>query len=239
MTFSELTAQSGMVFGHRGASAYAPQNTLPAFELALEQGAAGIELDVHLSADGYPVVIHDFTVDHTTNGRGLVQSMPLAQLKMLDAGGWFDPKFAGTSIPTLDEVFDAVGQKLLINVEIKADTEGIEQVVADKLVEFKMQERVIISSFNPEILRRFRTVMPEVAIGYLYMPGDAGVVFPVEALHPYHEMINEDYMALAAAQGVRVNTWTVNDPARAVELKRLGVNAIISDNPDVLLAALK
>ncbi|MBC8170911.1 MAG: glycerophosphodiester phosphodiesterase [Anaerolineae bacterium] len=239
MKFWDRMAGTGIVFGHRGASAYAPQNTLPAFELAIVQGAAGIELDVHLSADRYPVVIHDFTVDHTTNGRGLVSGMPLIQLKTLDAGGRFDPKFAEISIPTLDEVFALVGQKLLINVEIKADTDGIEQIVADKLVEFKMQDRVIISSFNTEILQRFRAVLPEVAIGYLYMPGDAGVVFPVEALHPYHEMITAEYMAQAAEQGVRVNTWTVNDPARAVELKRLGVNVIISDKPDVILAALK
>ncbi|HEX2621009.1 MAG TPA: glycerophosphodiester phosphodiesterase, partial [Phototrophicaceae bacterium] len=147
--------------------------------------------------------------------------------------------------PTLHEVFAAVGQKLLVNVEIKADTARIEHVVAESLERFGMKDRVIISSFNPEILRRFRAVMPEVAIGYLYMPGRdyepevALKDFPFEALHPYHEMITADYVTKAKQENHHINTWTVNDPERAVELKRLGVNVIITDNPDVLLAALK
>src|SRR5690242_18182539 len=125
-----------LVFGHRGASAYAPMNTLPAFELAALQGADGVELDVHFSKDKQLIVLHDFTVDHTTNGTGFARDMTLAELKTLDAGSKKDPKFAGVQIPTLDEVFAAIGQKLYINVEIKsetAETDGVEQAVADCL----------------------------------------------------------------------------------------------------------
>src|SRR5690606_28189003 len=116
-----------LVFGHRGAKAYAPMNTIPAFELAAEQGADGIELDVHRSKDGHAVIVHDFTVDETTDGNGTVTEMTLAQLKELDAGSWFGEGFHGVQIPTLDEVFEAVGERLLINVEIKSnmqDTDG-------------------------------------------------------------------------------------------------------------------
>ncbi|MBC7809703.1 MAG: glycerophosphodiester phosphodiesterase, partial [Burkholderiales bacterium] len=146
-----------LVFGHRGAKAYAPMNTLPAYELAAEQGAHGIELDVHRSKDGYAVIVHDFKVDATSDGKGLVTEMTLAQLKRLDAGAWFDPKFAGTRIPTLDEVFESVGQRLFVNVEIKSDsleTDGVEQVVADCITRHNMQSRVIVSSFNPYTLHR-------------------------------------------------------------------------------------
>lgn len=233
-----------LIFGHRGASAYAPQNTIPAFELAVTQGADGIELDVHLSADGVPVVIHDFTVDHTTNGAGAVHEMTLAQLKQLDAGVKFDPKFAGIPIPTLEEVFQAVGQ-LFINIEIKADDSGIESAVAALIAKYELTERVAVSSFNPEILRRFSGVMSSVAIGLLYMPEegfDPRLVLPdlkCEALHPYHEIIDAAYMANAKQQGYTVNTWTVNDPMRAVQLRDLGVNGIITDNPDTIITALK
>jgi glycerophosphoryl diester phosphodiesterase len=238
-----------LVFGHRGAMGYAPMNTLPAFELAVDQGADGIELDVRLTADGQLAILHDDTVDATSNGRGHIADMTLAQARELDAGAWFDPKFAGTRIPTLGEVFEAVGQRLYINVEIKAEVEnptsGIEAKVADEIARFGLKERVIVSSFNPLTLRRFRAAMPSVAIGYLYMPLIPESItslmndLPHEARHPYFEQVNGDYMAWAKAQGYRVNTWTVNDPAKAVELRELGVDAIITNYPDTIIVALR
>jgi glycerophosphoryl diester phosphodiesterase len=236
-----------LIFGHRGASAYAPMNTIPAFELAVEQGADGVELDVHFSKDKQLIVLHDFTVDHTTNGTGYARDMTLAELKALDAGSKKDAKFVGVQIPTLDEVFAAVGQKLYVNVEIKSETvetDGVEQAVADCLRRNNMQERVIISSFNPLALKRFREIMPEVPIGYLYVAeeqpfAEVMETLPHEALHPHHPMIDQAYMEWAKSKGYRVNTWTVNDPARAMELKNLGVDAIITDTPDVMLGALR
>jgi glycerophosphoryl diester phosphodiesterase len=239
-----------LVFGHRGASAYAPMNTIPAYELAAEQGADGIELDVHRSKDGYAVIVHDFTVDHTTDGSGRVDSMTLAELKALDAGSWFGESFKNTRIPTLDEVFEAVGRRLFVNVEIKSEsltTDGVEQVVADVIARHHMQQRVILSSFNPLTLQRFRAIMPDVPIGFLYAPDVPADIqglmrqigLPHEARHPYHAMIDSAYMAWAKSEGYRVNTWTVNDPARAVELRNLGVDGIITDKPDVILQALR
>jgi len=236
-----------LIFGHRGASAYAPMNTLPAFELAAAQGADGVELDVHLSKDQQVIVLHDFTIDHTTNGSGYAREMTLAQLKALDAGSWMNPQFRDVRIPTLDEVFLAVGHKLYINVEIKSETEetdGVEQWVAACIEKHAMTERVIVSSFNPLALQRFREIMPDVPIGYLYAPEEQPFqaimeTLPHEAKHPYHVMIDPGYMDWARQNGYRVNTWTVNGPARARELFDLGVDAIITDAPDVMLEVLR
>lgn len=236
-----------LVFGHRGARAYAPMNTIPAFELAVKQGAHGVELDVHRSADGYPVIVHDFTVDSTTDGKGRVDSMTLAQLKALDAGSYFDARFAGVQIPTLDEVFEAVGKKLFVNVEIKSvttETDGVEQVVADCIARHNMGERVIVSSFNPLALLRFRAVAPDVPIGFLYAKESPDEVHDAlagkayEAYHPHDPLITADHIAPHLAAGRVINAWTVNDPARAVELRDLGVGGIITDKPDLILAAL-
>ena len=136
---------------HRGASAVAPPNTLAAFSKAAELGADGIEFDVHLSADGVPVVIHDFTVDATTDGHGRVAGLTVAQLKQLDAGSAFDPAFAGERIPTLEEVLRFVGGALLLNVELKStdlrDT-GLEQAGIAQVEQHGLSHRVLRSSFN-------------------------------------------------------------------------------------------
>ncbi len=236
-----------LVFGHRGASAYAPMNTLPAFELAAEQGADGIELDVHRSKDGAAVIVHDFEIDTTTDGRGLVVEKTLAELKEYDAGGWFSPDYRGTRIPTLDEVFEAVRDRLFINVEIKShdlNTDGVEQVVADVIQKYDMARRVIVSSFNPLALIRFRQIMPGVALGYLYAPEMPTLPIDIineltyEAVHPYHEMIDPDHAATAKSRGHRLNTWTVNDPERARNLRDWGVDGLITDVPDVILNAI-
>ncbi|PJF39879.1 MAG: glycerophosphodiester phosphodiesterase [Chloroflexi bacterium] len=236
-----------LIFGHRGASAYAPMNTIPAFELAAEQGADGIELDVHLTTDGEIVIVHDFTVDASTDGEGCVAEMSLAQLKALDAGSWFDDRFTGTRIPTLDDVFAAVGEKLYINIEIKSASlrsNGVEQAVAQKVAQFDMQERVLISSFNPFALRRFRKAAPEIPIGFLHHPNYyprlryALIGLKPQADHPFHEVIDEAYMNKARQRHQAVNTWTVNDTTRAIELRELGVNVVMTDYPDVIKTAL-
>ncbi len=235
-----------LVLGHRGARAYAPMNTIPSFELALNQGADGIELDTHFSKDGQLIVLHDFSVDATTNGKGLAKDFTLAELKELDAGSSFNAEYAGTRIPTLDEVFEAVGKKLFINVEIKSesqDTDGVEQAVADCIAKHGLEGSTIISSFNPLALRRFRAIMPDVPIGYLYSRdydfSEGMADFAHEAKHPHYELIDAAYMEWAKAGNFRVNTWTVNDPEKAVELYKLGVDAIITDAPDVIIEAVR
>jgi len=237
-----------LVFGHRGAKAYAPMNTLPAFELAAQQGADGVELDVHFSEDRELIVLHDFTVDGTTNGSGRARDMTLAKLKELDAGRWFGEEFKNTRIPTLDEVCEAVGSRLYINVEIKveaADTEGLEQAIASTIARWRMQRRVIVSSFDFPVLQRLRQMQPDLPIGFLHSePTNVTQLAAIigatnlDALHPHHTLVDALYMQWAEEHGYLINTWTVNDPARAVELRDLGVDGIITDNPDTVLAAL-
>ena len=237
-----------LVFGHRGAKALAPMNTIAAFELAAEQGADGIELDVHLSRDGQLVVIHDETVDSTTDGQGRVADLTVAELKRLDAGAWYAEGFAGQRIPTLDEVFDAFGHSLLINVEIKSARESIDRVekrLADCVRRHGLREKVILSCFDPVVLRRVKGMMPMVMMGFLYQPDmPAALYLPLkqlwhEARHPREDMVDEGYMKWARAQGYFVNVWTVNDEERTLELQRLGVNAIITDDPGRILRALR
>lgn len=239
-----------LVFAHRGASAYAPMNTIPAFELAVEQGADGLELDVQRSKDGQAVIMHDLRVDSTTDGTGAVHDLTLAELKALDAGSWFGDAFRAVQIPTLEEVFAAVGQSVYINVEIKSDnaeTDGVEQVVAGVIERCQMQDRVLISSFNPLALARFRELMPGVPIAFIHgpnLPLDTQAIVQqldlrYEARHPHESEVTRLTMRQWRKEGHRVNVWTVNDAARALELRDLGVDGFFTDYPDLILKALR
>jgi glycerophosphoryl diester phosphodiesterase len=235
---------------HRGASAAAPPNTLAAFEKALELGADGIEFDVRLCADGVPVVIHDATVDATTDGSGRVANMTLAQLKELDAGSHFDPSFAGERIPALMEVLEAVGEQLLLNIELKSGAllgARLEQAVVDVIERCALAERVLISSFNPLALRRIQKIAPNLATAWLYVAatrpsrGFATRISlkPYAAIHPHHALVDERTMRWARRHNCRVHVWTVDD---VVEMRRLigcGVDGIITNLPDLLHSTLK
>ena len=166
------------IFAHRGASAHAPENTLSAFKLAITQHANAIELDAKLCASGEVVVIHDQSVDRTTNGSGKLLELPLTVLNELDAGSWFGTDFQGERIPTLDEVFDVVGQKIFINVEITnyaSPFDDLPNKVVDLVRRHGLQENVLFSSFNPMALRKANKLLPEVPIGLLALPGIKGV----------------------------------------------------------------
>jgi glycerophosphoryl diester phosphodiesterase len=237
------------IFAHRGAKAVAPENTLPAFQQALEMGVDGIELDVHLSRDGQLVVIHDFHVDKTTTGLGPVRTFTAAELARLDAGSHFDPAFAGVGVPTLVEVFDLIGDRCRINVEIKNEEAhgGYEvEALVDLIQQRNLYDQVIVSSFNPITLIKLRWADPKVRLGLLYfeeLPAHLRMAWfsPIlrpEALHPHHRLVNASLVAWAREKGCAVNTWTVNDVGEAQRLAALGVDAIITDVPDVLIMAL-
>lgn len=259
------------IYAHRGASAVAPENTLPAFEKALELGADGIELDVQATADGMLVVLHDFVLERTTNGTGLLRNHTLAQLTSIDAGVHFDDSFAGTPIPTLEQVFDLVGEGCVVNVEIKnMDWNGGREAepLARMIQQRRLYDQVIVSSFNPVALRKMRKLDPSVALGLLYSTkqprrsGRPGTLLrrirpmPLkhlalllsrawlsrdiapEALHPYFESIDKQLVEKAHSRGQLVNTWTVNSGAEALRLARLGVDAIITDQPDIIRQVL-
>jgi glycerophosphoryl diester phosphodiesterase len=247
LALDQIYQDRTLVIGHRGARAYAPMNTIPAFELALQQGADGIELDAHLSKDSAIIVLHDFTVDATTNGSGAAKDMTLAELKELDASEQFSTTHKGVQIPTLDEVFEAVGKHLFINIEIKSitmETDGVEQAIADCILRHNLTRSVIISSFNPYALQRFRQILPAIPIGYLYAKDytffpEMMDALPHEARHPHYSMIDAQYMQWARGHQYRVNTWTVNDVAEARRLHALRVDALITDTPDKIIEAFR
>lgn len=232
-----------LVIAHRGARDVAPENTLAAFRAALEAGADGIELDVTRCATGEIVVIHDDTVDRTTDGHGRVAEMPFGALRELDAGRWFNEAFRGERIPLLEEVLDLVGGKLRINIEIKGkdwrDT-GIEAEIAETIRRRGLTSSIIISSFNPWALRRMRRAAADVRLGFLYAAPKTGLdlapffaprFLGAEALHPHLALVDDTYVARAQRLGLRINVWTVNALEDIMRMVALGVDGIITDHP--------
>lgn len=225
----------------------APENTLSAFLRAIELGADGVELDVQLSADGALVVCHNFDVDQTSNGHGRIAALSLGELKQLDFGRWFGPQFAGEQIPTLDEVFDQLRPRALVNIELKTASlrhTGLEAGVAGLIARRGVYDRVVVSSFNPVALCRVRRLDPQIEIGLLYAPNLPVVLARAwlrplvrpHALHPEQTLVDARYMAWARRRGYAVNVWTVNETAAMRRLVDLGVTSIITDYPDRLAA---
>lgn len=228
------SAKRPLIIGHRGASAEAPENTLAAFALAQAQGADGIEFDVQLSADGWPVVIHDSHLARTTNGQGRVQDYSVAELQGFDAG-------QGQTIPTLDEVFETLGPNFLYNVELKTAAlrdNGLAAAVADRIQAHHLERQTIVSSFNPLAIRWARRHLTQSTwVGHLhYKPGLAfkRLFSASQAVHPHHSLVNASYMAQAQKMGWRVHVWTVDDLSEAQRLVNLGVHAIITNKPKLL-----
>jgi glycerophosphoryl diester phosphodiesterase len=228
-------------FAHRGASATAPENTLAAFNLALKQGAPAIEFDVKLTSDRQVVILHDQTLNRTTNGSGEVTKQPLAALRELDAGSWKSAEYRGEKIPTLNEVFEAVGKQLLINVELTnyaTPFDGLVHEVAALVKQHGLQDRVIFSSFYPTNLVLARRLLPTVPRGQLALEGNAGWwqrfagnFMALDAEHPYLDDVNAELVKRVHARGRRVHVWTVNDPADMRRLRALGVEGIFTDDP--------
>ncbi len=237
------TAYLPTIFAHRGASAHAPENTIAAFQCAVDQGAAAIELDVKLTLDRVPVVIHDPTVDRTTtNGKGRVNQLPLDQLKELDAGSFFSEQYKGEKIPTLEEVFEAVGNKLLINVELTNYTslnDGLTDLVADLVTKHHLENSVMFSSFFPLNLSRVQKLLPNCPVAILALPGTPGIFarsfigswFSPSLLHPYVTDVNDAMIQREHLHNRKVNVWTVNDPLDMARLYEWKVDGIITDDP--------
>jgi glycerophosphoryl diester phosphodiesterase len=227
------------IIAHRGASIHAPENTLAAFQLALEQQADGIELDAMLSKDGQVVVIHDDTVDRTTDGSGRVKDLTLAELQALDAGN-------GEPIPTLQHVLDTFGGQFLINIELKnysTPFDALPVVVAKMIREKFLEQSILISSFNPFNLGRFRRHCPGVKLGLLTTPGKAKFwlwrLFRYDALHPHYEDVDPPLVSAVKARQRQINVWTVDDPQEIRRLASLGVDSVITNDPQGARKALE
>ena len=219
--------------GHRGAKGHTTENTIPSFLKALELGARAVELDVHACATGELMVIHDFTVDRVTNGSGEVHKLSLDELKALEVTG-------GYSIPTLDEVFDAVGKQYFVNIEMKGRhtaqpvSDFIERYVTEKGYRY---HDFIVSSFQREELEAMSAINQKVPLGILtqasiHQAWQWAEEFNAVALHPHFSLLTESNVLKAKDAGYKIYTWTVNEPEDIARVKALGVDGIITDYPD-------
>ncbi len=229
------------VIAHRGYSSQAPENTMAAFGKALDVGNTHWELDVQMTKDGEVVVIHDETVDRTSDGEGLVKDLTLDQLRQLDFGSWFDEAFTAERIPLLSDVLQTASEHdVWLNIELKTGIvqyPEIEQRVIDLIHQYDMGQQVAISSFNHYSLKKVKEICPAMPIGLLYM---AGLYEPwhyaarlgAEALHPLYRSIVPEIVAGAKAAGIALRPFTVDEPALIQRMIAAGVDGIITNYPE-------
>jgi glycerophosphoryl diester phosphodiesterase len=227
---------------HRGASKEAPENTLAAFRRALEAGAAAVECDVQRTRDGRLVVIHDQTVDRTTNGRGPVVCLTFDECRRLDAGAWFDPAFAGERVPSLDDVLDLVRDRALLLLEIKHGPifyEGIEAQIAGALRRHRMDAAALVMSFDHASVRQMRDAAPDVATAIIYRarlvdPVAAARAADADALCPEWRLVTNDVAAAAHAERLGVFPWTIDDEEAMRRCLAAGVDGVTSNDVGLL-----
>lgn len=236
------------VIAHRGSNKAAPQNTLPAFRRAIEENADGFETDVHLTKDGKLVICHNYAVDDTSNGSGEIASFTFDELKTLDFGSYFSPEFAGTRIPALDEFLElaAASAAEIINIELKSPKTAAAEMTRktiEAIKSFGVLDRVIISSFNGNILKQVKSIEPRCKTAFLYPSTNLRVyrfeLIPfltvkrigADIIHPASPVVSRPLVRLAHRLGLKVNVWTVNDEKEVKRLLKCGVDGIITDCP--------
>lgn len=231
-----------IIFAHRGSSAYAPENTLASFELALKQNAPAIELDAKLTKDQQIVIFHDPTTVRTTGFKSTIKGLTLSELKQLDAGSHFDPAFQGERIPTLEEVFESVGGKILINVELTnyvSPLDPLPNLVAHLVQKHKLEKWVFFSSFNPIALYRIKSLLPEIPVALLAESGSKGWLarsnlmnwLHHQAIHPYYKDISSAFISSQQKRSRMINVYTVNFAEDMKRCFELGVDGIFTDDP--------
>ena len=256
------SSSSFEVIAHRGFSARAPENTLAAFEAAIQCRAHRVEFDVQLTRDGIPVVIHDDSLERTTNSCGLVRERMHAEIRRLDAGAWSDPRFQGERVPSLDQVLALCRGRIPVNIEVKACQSGaerlqtapapgklgspIEEQVVEAVRRHESADRAILSSFDGLVLERLRGFAPEITRELLHedprrAPGPEALKLARE-LECAALSVSRDELAArpslvveAHAEGLGLKVYTVDDPATMREFLALGVDGIFTNRPDALL----
>jgi glycerophosphoryl diester phosphodiesterase len=239
-----------VVIAHRGASFYAPENTLAAFELALQQGAQAVELDVKLTQDDHIIVMHDSSVDRTTDGAGKVSALKLDEILRLDAGIWKGERFQHTPVPVLGDLLEALADRLLFNIELTnyaTPFDKLPAAVIQLVRALKLEERVLLSSFNPWSLLQARWIAPDIPLGLLVHSGQPRIsrwllrrFVPHQAWHPNEALIRSwEMVKNVHRQGRSVNVWTVNERQRMHELLACGVDGFITDDPPTLIGILQ
>ena len=246
-----LTPQAAADFlriGHRGAAAECPENTLASFARAIELGADMIECDLQLTGDGNVVIFHDWTLERTTNGSGIVRELSLDAIRHLDAGSWRDARFAGERVPTLDETLDRVLSSAQLNLELKCrgprtDARALAEAAVAAVARHAAFDRIVFSSFDGACLEELRATSAEARIGVLWNDASFPQAFEradrvsAMALHPRAATATPAVVAEAHARGLRVYVWTVNPLDEILRLVGEGVDGVISDHPGRLAEA--
>jgi glycerophosphoryl diester phosphodiesterase len=235
-----------LVIAHRGASGYAPENTLAAFKKAVGMGATFIETDLQLTRDARFVAIHDETVNRTTNGQGAVHGQTLEEIRRLDAGSWFGSEFAGERIPTIEEILEfAKKNDVVFYLEIKPQGSwGGEHALIGALRESGEIARTVVISFDANVIEAVRKLEPALMTGLLY---DAQIGNPIQRavdvgarqLAVRGDLVSPGLIQEARKNDLQIVCWTVNHPAHMRLLMAAGVDGIMSDYPDRLVAAKK
>lgn len=239
-----------IILAHRGDLTHAPENTLPAFSQAIQKGADGVELDAKLTSDGHVIVLHDTTVDRTTNGKGKVSSFTLDEIRKLDAGSWFGTKFANTKVPLLEEVFELVGRDKLINIELtnySTPKDGLTKKVCELIKKHNNHKQIIFSSFFASNLKIAEQVLPEIPRGLLAMPGLVGLwarsfgfMFgEYQALHPHISSVSKVQIQQVHRLKRRVHVWTANTAEEFTRLKEWNVDGLFTDDPAEAVRVLR
>lgn len=231
--------------GHRGACGYAPENTLPSFQMALKMGADGIECDIHLTSDGRFVVCHDDTVDRTSDGRGKINEMPLGEFKSYDFGKKFDASYKGTPAPTLEEMLDVVKNMNPVNIEIKEFGKAFDRDESldrfyEVLKKYDIIGNTIVSSFDAPLIRRLKQLHSDVYTCLLYTkrvrPAAYAQSIGCSAIHPYYKRLKKITVESAHKRGLKVNCWTPNEEADIRRMIEIGCDGIITNYPDRAIA---
>lgn len=231
-----------MIVGHRGAAALGPENTLCGIKKAADIGIHWVEIDTQLTADGIPVIFHDETVDRCTNGSGKLASFTLNQLKQLDAGSWFDPKFKNEQVPTLEQALHlCIEQNLCLNLEIKVHhSDQVAALVANVAAAIMPSgfplDKLLLSSFSLSALKACQSLMPDIRRGYITEEKHIDYLYKVEQLdlysvHVKHSLLTDEMATEITGRGYVLNIWTLNDPSKCAAFSAMKVSDIITDNP--------
>lgn len=236
------------IFAHRGFSGKYPENTMLAFQKAVEIGVDGIELDVHLTKDNELVIIHDEDIRRTCDGEGLVKDMTLEELRRFDASATFRGVYGFCGIPTLREYFELVKDTdIITNIELKTgvyEYPTIEKRTVELIKEFGLEEKIIFSSFNHFTVKRCEKIAPEIKRGFLtgdwiYDFGKYTKERNVQCCHPWHITLSQAVVDEMHAQGREINTWTVNEYEDIERLAAMGVDSLIGNFPDRMIEKLR
>ncbi|MFD2657315.1 glycerophosphodiester phosphodiesterase [Gracilibacillus thailandensis] len=235
---------STIIYAHRGASKYAPENTMPAFELAYKHGADGIETDVQLTKDNIPVLIHDEQLNRTTNGKGFVKDFTYDELKQLDAGSWKSYHYKDTTIPTLDELLAWNQDKQLkLNIELKNNIifyQGLENIVCQKLAKYNMTKQTVISSFNHDSITKIFDGKVEIDYALLTGRHNKALVpyskkIKAKGIHISYRLLSNRLVTLANDNQLYVAVYTVNSSIAIKRAIRLGCHALFTDVPKLAI----